>query len=70
MIAPTPAGTLSFATVEAGAYHTCATRSDATLWCWGTNGLGELGLGNLDDQDQPQQVTAPARAGEQRSTVG
>ena len=48
---------------SAGAFHTCATRSDGTLWCWGTNGLGELGIGGTEDQDQPRQVTTPASDG-------
>ncbi|MFZ9859339.1 MAG: RCC1 domain-containing protein [Roseiflexaceae bacterium] len=28
--------------VEAGASHTCAIRA-ATVWCWGNNGVGQLG---------------------------
>jgi alpha-tubulin suppressor-like RCC1 family protein len=29
-------------TLNAGDRHTCATRSDGSLWCWGTNAF--LGL--------------------------
>jgi alpha-tubulin suppressor-like RCC1 family protein len=31
--------------VAAGNGHTCATRADHTLWCWGTSINGALGLG-------------------------
>ncbi|MBU1239917.1 hypothetical protein KKF84_03205, partial [Myxococcota bacterium] len=24
----------------------CATKSDGTLWCWGGNNYGQLGIGN------------------------
>lgn len=44
--------------VTAGVYHTCATRSSGELWCWGSNGSGELGIG------QPPYFTeAPVRLG-------
>ena len=57
---PTPRGWVS---VIAGGIHTCATRSGGTLWCWGNNDYGELGIGNLVSQDQPRQVSSPARGG-------
>ena len=25
--------------------HTCALRDDRSVWCWGSNGQGELGTG-------------------------
>lgn len=46
----------TWATVEAGAIHTCAIRTDGTLWCWGQNLSGELGEGSpweLTPQLQP-----------------
>jgi alpha-tubulin suppressor-like RCC1 family protein len=52
-----------WAAVSAGAAHTCAVRTDGTLWCWGWNLLGQLGLGDQPDQELPQQVTAPAADG-------
>jgi alpha-tubulin suppressor-like RCC1 family protein len=57
---PAPAG---WASVTGGAFHTCAIRTDSTLWCWGSSESGQLGLGNTTDQDLPQQVTTPAPAG-------
>ena len=50
---PAPGG---WATVTTGAFHTCATRTDGTLWCWGWNITGQLGIGNYTDQDRPRQV--------------
>jgi alpha-tubulin suppressor-like RCC1 family protein len=32
--------------VGAGATHSCAIKDDGTLWCWGSNGAGELGNGS------------------------
>ncbi|CAJ1968096.1 unnamed protein product [Cylindrotheca closterium] len=40
-----------------GREHTCVSKSDQTLWCWGTNLHGQLGLGeNVSIQYFPQQV--------------
>jgi alpha-tubulin suppressor-like RCC1 family protein len=40
--------------------HTCAVRSDGTLWCWRENAHGQLGRGNTTDSTSPVQVTSPA----------
>jgi len=39
-----------------GDQHACATLSDDTLWCWGANGLGQLGVGDSDNRLRPTQV--------------
>ena len=45
--------------VAAGELHTCGIRVDQTLWCWGRNDLGELGLGTDElELDVPAQVGA------------
>jgi hypothetical protein len=31
--------------IATGTNHTCARRGDGTLWCWGSNAGGQLGLG-------------------------
>jgi alpha-tubulin suppressor-like RCC1 family protein len=42
--------------VSAGGWHTCAIQSNKTLWCWGYNGSGQLGIGGTTNQNTPQQV--------------
>jgi len=40
-----------------GNSHSCAVLSDATVRCWGSNGFGELGLGdNQTRGDQPEDM--------------
>lgn len=46
-----------WASVTAGGEHICATRAGGTLWCWGKDDFGELGIGGDADQDLPRQVT-------------
>ncbi|MFK7991305.1 MAG: hypothetical protein AB8I08_35140 [Sandaracinaceae bacterium] len=41
--------------VGVGGRHTCAITDDDTLWCWGNDDRGQLGLGNLDE-DGPAEV--------------
>jgi alpha-tubulin suppressor-like RCC1 family protein len=42
--------------VSAGQYHTLAVKNDKTLWSWGNNQYGQLGLGDLIDRNVPVQV--------------
>ena len=42
--------------LTAGERHTCATKNDGTLWCWGLNDKGQLGIGNNTNQTKPVQV--------------
>jgi alpha-tubulin suppressor-like RCC1 family protein len=44
--------------VSAGRLHTCGMRSGNTLWCWGGNFSGQLGLGDTTQRDTPTQVSA------------
>ncbi|HEY6559082.1 MAG TPA: hypothetical protein VI072_17480 [Polyangiaceae bacterium] len=45
--------------VEAG--HSCAIHEARSLWCWGSNALGQLGLGRGEpDQASPTRVSADA----------
>ena len=41
---------------SAGAYHTCAIKTDGSLWCWGYNYYGQLGDGTNTDRDTPVQI--------------
>lgn len=42
--------------VGADAYHSCALREDASLWCWGGNDDGQVGNGSIDNVSQPVPV--------------
>jgi alpha-tubulin suppressor-like RCC1 family protein len=42
--------------VYTGASHTCAVKKDLTLWCWGRNQYGQLGLGDTRSRNRPTQV--------------
>jgi alpha-tubulin suppressor-like RCC1 family protein len=44
--------------VAVGTGQACARKSDGTAWCWGYNGLGELGDGTNTSRPTPVQVTA------------
>jgi alpha-tubulin suppressor-like RCC1 family protein len=58
-IATTPVrvGTAAdWAAVTTGYAHTCAVRTSGTLWCWGNNTDGQLGVGDLSYRATPAQV--------------
>ena len=44
--------------VSAGYYHTCAIRDDNSLWCWGRNNHGQLGIGNTSNKNVPVRVNS------------
>ena len=33
--------------VSAGGYHTCFLKNDGTVWCFGDNQYGQLGMGPI-----------------------
>ena len=39
--------------------HTCAVKSDGTVWCWGYGGNGQLGDNRYTSSSSPVQVTGP-----------
>ena len=41
-----------------GSNHTVAKKTDGTLWTWGYNNRGQLGLGNVTNYSSPKQVGA------------
>lgn len=36
--------------------HTCGIQLDGSLWCWGANSRGQLGVGTLIDRIIPRRV--------------
>ena len=54
---PVQVGTATnWQSVALGYYHAVAIRTDGTLWTWGDNYAGQLGLGSITTQATPQQV--------------
>lgn len=45
-----------WASISGGSQFTCGIRLDGSLWCWGGNGHGALGLGDYQDRLVPTQV--------------
>ena len=57
---------LTWTNVTAGMGHTCALKSDESLWCWGDNSVGQLGVsgdgspGGILSSFSPVEVTSAA----------
>ncbi len=49
-----------WAVATAGALHTCAVKTDGTLWCWGDSTFGQLGDGSTTGSPVPVQVSGHA----------
>jgi alpha-tubulin suppressor-like RCC1 family protein len=47
----------SVSSVSAGNLHTCAVKTDGSVWCWGSNGNGQLGNGGTTDRASPVRIT-------------
>jgi alpha-tubulin suppressor-like RCC1 family protein len=37
-----------------GALHTCVLLENATVWCWGHNSVGEIGIGSDEPEQRPE----------------
>lgn len=59
-----------FVILGAGNYSSMGVRSDGTLWTWGNNANGELGLGNTTDRTTPTQVTFPGGLRVRNASIG
>jgi alpha-tubulin suppressor-like RCC1 family protein len=59
-LTPTQVGTdTNWQSGDAGLYHTCATKTTGTLWCWGQNANGRTGLNTTTGNTlSPTQVGA------------
>ena len=51
-----PDGGNAIPQIEAANDFTVALKSDGTVWTWGTNKLGQLGVGDLEERNQPVQI--------------
>ena len=45
--------------IAAGEEHTLARAADGTLYAFGANGSGQLGIGGTVDEDIPEEVALP-----------
>ena len=55
-----PAGVSAFTQMTLGIQHTCALTSAGAAYCWGFNGLGQLGDGTRTDEATAVAVIRPA----------
>jgi alpha-tubulin suppressor-like RCC1 family protein len=55
-----PSGVAGFASLMAGASHTCGLTSTGAAWCWGYNVVGQLGDNSDTDRYAPVEVSLPS----------
>ncbi|MGY8692517.1 MAG: RCC1 domain-containing protein, partial [Candidatus Poseidoniales archaeon] len=53
--------------ISVGQRHSCAILDDATLYCWGYNSNGQLGNGNIVDNNAPENIDLNHGSGFQTS---
>lgn len=51
-------------TIAAGMHHSLALRNDGTVWAWGDNAHGQLGVNSDNDKDYPVQVHGTGNVGQ------
>jgi alpha-tubulin suppressor-like RCC1 family protein len=47
---------MDWKSVEGGNGHTCALKTGGSIWCWGLNANGQLGIGGTAPASAPTQV--------------
>ena len=58
-LSPTLVAGEGFVQVAVGRFHTCALKTDDSVWCTGANDAGQLGLGSTDRTNAFTEVTFP-----------
>ncbi len=48
----------TWSAIAAGEGHTCALRTDGSLWCWGNNSDGQIGDNTTIHPNTPQEIAA------------
>lgn len=56
--------------IAAGANHTCALRSGGSVYCWGDNSTGQLGIGSTTSSQSPVEVADLASFGTVQIAAG
>jgi alpha-tubulin suppressor-like RCC1 family protein len=56
VVAVALAGYYPSSLIPEGGYHTCAIKTDGSLWCWGGNYYGQLGDGTNESKNTPVQI--------------
>ena len=56
-LSPTQVGiATTWSTPSVGNAHSCSTRTDNSLWCWGTNMYGQMGTGDYTSTFVPVRI--------------
>jgi len=53
---PVPGMSSGVSSISLGWYHSCAIKTDGSLWCWGNNEYGQLGDGSYENKNSPVQI--------------
>ena len=56
--------------ISAGESSTCALFANGKIKCWGSNNNGELGIGNTNQKDTPQDLNSISHLHASHVTVG
>lgn len=59
----------TFQAISAGRLHSCAIDLAQQAWCWGSDALGELGLGTVGPADAARDVATPLGIGGVKAIV-
>ena len=58
----TPYGPLTGAvSLSVGSFHSCVTTNVGTVWCWGANNGGQLGIGYVTKQNEDMPLAQPVQ---------